>query len=145
MRGIHDSGFETRALKAESKEEMRRKKVELLQKVIGDQKEILADTLGRDTLKLFVPYKEVLDLYDNGLDVPEDITLIWSNDNYGYVRRYPSEKNREGAAETASIITIPTGLPTRKILSLYLFHPSGHRPNMSWKRRMRTAYRSCGS
>ena len=94
MRGIHDSGFETRALKAESKEEMRRKKVELLQKVIGDQKEILADTLGRDTLKLFVPYKEVLDLYDNGLDVPEDITLIWSNDNYGYVRRYPSEKEQ---------------------------------------------------
>ena len=57
MRGIHDSGFETRALKAESKEEMRRKKVALLQKVIGDQKEILADTLGRDTLKRFVPYR----------------------------------------------------------------------------------------
>ncbi len=46
----------------------------------------------KEILKLFIPYKEVLELYDNGLELPEDLTLVWSNDNYGYVRRYPSEE-----------------------------------------------------
>ncbi|MCD8326416.1 MAG: glycosyl hydrolase 115 family protein [Lachnospiraceae bacterium] len=49
----------------------------------------------KDILKLFIPYKEVLELYDNGLQLPEDLTLVWSNDNYGYVRRYPSEEARK--------------------------------------------------
>ena len=43
----------------------------------------------------FIPYKEVLDLYDHGLEVPEDMTLVWANDNYGYIRRYPSEKEKK--------------------------------------------------
>ena len=34
---------------------------------------------------------EVLDLYDKNLNVPEDVTLIWANDNFGHVRRYPNE------------------------------------------------------
>lgn len=94
MRGIHDSGFITSALTAENAEELKDKKVKLLEQVINDQKQILDETLGRKTLMTFVPYKEVLNLYDRGLRVPEDITLIWTNDNYGYVRRYPSEKER---------------------------------------------------
>lgn len=94
MRGIHDSGFETKHLHAETEEEMREKKIQLLQTVMDDQQQILKDTLDQEPLKLFVPYKEVLELYDNGLKIPEDITLIWSNDNYGYVRRYPSEKEQ---------------------------------------------------
>ncbi len=49
----------------------------------------------KNILKLFIPYKEVLELYDNGLELPEDLTLVWSNDNYGYVRRYPSEEARK--------------------------------------------------
>lgn len=91
MRGIHDSGFVTEALTADSEEELKDKKVKLLEQVISDQKEILSDVLKRPCLTTFVPYKEVLNLYDRGLKVPEDVTLIWTNDNYGYVRRYPSE------------------------------------------------------
>ena len=98
MRGIHDSGFVTGALKADTEEELKERKVELLEQVIKDQKQILKDVVGPDTLTTFVPYKEVMDLYDRGLKVPEDVTLIWTNDNYGYVRRYPSqaEQNRAG-------------------------------------------------
>lgn len=95
MRGIHDSGFETRNLHADTKEELREKKIALLEKIMKDQQEILRETLDYDPLKLFIPYKEVLELYDNGLKIPEDITLIWSNDNYGYVRRYPSAQEQE--------------------------------------------------
>lgn len=97
MRGIHDSGFITDALTADSEEELMQKKCRLLEQVIRDQSEILTKTIGKPTLKTFVPYKEVLNLYDLGLDVPEDITLIWTNDNYGYVRRYPSKKEQDRA------------------------------------------------
>lgn len=95
MRGIHDSGFITDALQADSEEELMDKKCKLLEKVISDQIEILNTTLKKETLMTFVPYKEVLNLYDRGLEVPEDVTLIWTNDNYGYIRRYPSAKEQE--------------------------------------------------
>ena len=94
MRGIHDSGFETKNLEGRTKEEIRSAKVSLLEKIIGDQREILQDVLGTDTMMTFIPYKEVLELYDNGLKIPEDMTLVWANDNYGYIRRYPSEKEK---------------------------------------------------
>lgn len=95
MRGIHDSGFETAALAEKSGEELLQAKIALLDSVIEAQQSMLKETLGHETLKTFVPYKEVLELYDNGLQVPEDLTLIWVNDNYGYVRRYPDEKEKK--------------------------------------------------
>ncbi len=94
MRGIHDSGFETRELDGMGPEELRRAKVELLGRVMEDQRKILRETLGHETMMTFIPYKEVLDLYDHGLEVPEDMTLVWANDNYGYIRRFPSEKEK---------------------------------------------------
>lgn len=95
MRGIHDSGFETSALVYHTPEEEKQAKIQLLSQIIKDQRNILEKTLGRDTMMTFVPYKEVLPLYDGGLEVPEDITLVWSNDNYGYIRRYPSKKEQK--------------------------------------------------
>lgn len=101
MRGIHDSGFVTRALSEKnlSEEELKQEKIKLLEKVIADQRELLYENTGRrDLLQSFVPYKEVMLLYDAGLKVPEDVTLIWANDNFGYMRRYPSkeEQKRKG-------------------------------------------------
>ena len=98
MRGIHDSGFEVEKLKNLSGEELKQAKIALLQQVMTDQQEILHTTLGHETMMTFVPYKEVLPLYDGGLEVPENITLVWANDNYGHVRRYPSkeEQKRKG-------------------------------------------------
>lgn len=95
MRGIHDSGFETAAFRGMTGEELKAAKIELLQTVMDDQRKLLSDTLGHDTMMTFVPYKEVLPLYDGGLKVPEDVTLVWANDNYGYIRRYPSEKEKD--------------------------------------------------
>lgn len=95
MRGIHDSGFETRMLDGLTGEKLKEAKIALLQQVMEDQRDILQDTLGKLPLMTFVPYKEVLPLYDGGLRVPEDVTLVWSNDNYGYVRRYTSEQEKQ--------------------------------------------------
>lgn len=95
MRGIHDSGFETRTLAGKTGKELLQAKIDLLTSVITAQERMLGETLEQEPVKIFVPYKEVLELYDNGLQVPEDLTLIWVNDNYGYVRRYPGEKERK--------------------------------------------------
>lgn len=99
MRGIHDSGFVTERIDKNSSlrmEEKRQEKVRLLGEVIQDQRHILQEVLGqekaKDVLQLFIPYKEVLSLYDNGLKLPEDITLMWVDDNFGYMRRYPNGK-----------------------------------------------------
>lgn len=95
MRGIHDSGFETKDLEGKTEDQIRSAKIKLLEKIIADQRAILQGVLGHGTMMTFVPYKEVLELYDNGLKVPEDMTLVWANDNYGYIRRYPSEEEKK--------------------------------------------------
>lgn len=94
MRGIHDSGFEIRALEGLEGEKLRVAKIALLEKIIADQQEILKEELAGEPLQIFIPYKEVMELYDNGLEIPEELTLIWANDNYGYIRRYPGEREK---------------------------------------------------
>ncbi|MFA9370197.1 MAG: glycosyl hydrolase 115 family protein [Labilibaculum antarcticum] len=95
MRGIHDSKMEG----ASGKDEM----VEMVQNIITDQREMLETTLEKsieEIPQVLVPYKEVLDLYNAGLKVPEDISLMWCDDNYGYIRRLSSkeEQKRSGGA-----------------------------------------------
>ncbi|MFI8378180.1 glycosyl hydrolase 115 family protein [Leeuwenhoekiella sp. NPDC079379] len=76
--------------------------VKLLEQVITDQREILKET-KQDLAQVpqaFVPYKEVLHYYQNGLKLPEDVTLVWTDDNYGYLRQLsnPEEQKRSGGA-----------------------------------------------
>lgn len=101
MRGIHDSGFITECIEKDvslTKTEKTDKKITLLEEVISGQRRILREVLGEEkgkkALQTFIPYKEVLDLYDGGLQVPEDVTLIWVDDNFGYMRRYPGKEEQ---------------------------------------------------
>ncbi len=41
----------------------------------------------------FTPYKEVLETYDHGMNVPDDVTLVWSEDDFGYMKRLSNSKN----------------------------------------------------
>ena len=102
MRGVHDFGFSTKMIDEDcslSEEEKKTSRVKLLETIINDQRDMLKKELDLNSpdeaLQSFIPYKEVLDLYDNGLKIPEDVTLIWVNDNFGHIRRYPNEKERE--------------------------------------------------
>lgn len=45
--------------------------------------------------QVFVPYKEVLQIMENGLQVPEDVTLMWCDDNYGYMTRLSDEEQQK--------------------------------------------------
>lgn len=102
MRGIHDSGFETRNLtdgKRLTEEEIMGRKRALLEEIFTVQRELIEQAHPNEEIpQAFVPYKEVLPIYDSGLRVPEDVTLVWVDDNHGYVRRYPSkqEQKRKG-------------------------------------------------
>ncbi len=102
MRGVHDYGFSTKTIdndKTATDQEKEEARVRLLEKIMMDQRDMLREELGLNSpgeaLQSFIPYKEVLDLYDKGLQVPDDVTLIWVNDNFGHVRRYPNAAERE--------------------------------------------------
>ena len=95
MRGLHDE-----AMKGSTDPTDRAR---TLEKVIAKQRDILAKYKKTKVEKLpqiFVPYKETLDIYDAGLRVPEDITLVWPDDNYGYMKRVSnaSEQKRSGGS-----------------------------------------------
>ncbi len=101
MRGIHDTGFVAENLEGGggSPEEVMAKKRALLEEIMEEQRKLIRRVIGRDHVpQSFVPYKEVLPIYDSGLRVPEDVTLVWVDDNHGYMRRYPNaqEKMRSG-------------------------------------------------
>ncbi len=66
--------------------------ISLLEKIVADQRKILADVTGKDLAtipQLWALYKEVQDYYDKGMRVPEDVTLLLCDDNWGNVRRLP--------------------------------------------------------
>ncbi len=93
MRGIHDWGSSMRAIDSNpnlSASEKKQARVQMLSFIIRSQRKLLAENGVADSMQIFIPYKEVLDLYDAGLEVPEDVTLVWANDNFGYMRRFPS-------------------------------------------------------
>lgn len=87
MRGVHDSGME--GVKS-SKEA-----VPVLEQVIKDQRKLLHQDLKKENIpQALVLYKEVLDVYDKGLKVPDDVTLVWPDDNYGYIRRLNDDREK---------------------------------------------------
>lgn len=56
-----------------------------------------------------IPYKEVLDQYNKGLKIPEDVTIMWTDDNYGYIRRISNEEEQKELAAAAFITTLVIG------------------------------------
>ncbi|HEY4354619.1 MAG TPA: glycosyl hydrolase 115 family protein [Acidobacteriaceae bacterium] len=77
--------------------------VALLERIVGDQLQILKQestpTLDRDP-RIWALYKEVQGYYEKGMRVPDNVTLLWSDDNWGNLRRLPTprERSRSGGA-----------------------------------------------
>lgn len=89
MRGVHDGKMQGAKTVAEQKA--------VLERVLKDQRDMLAKYVNKDVTQVpqaFIPYKEVLDIYHVGLEVPEEVTLIWCDDNYGYIRHFPTAEER---------------------------------------------------
>ena len=95
MRGIHDGSME--GVKTADE------KLRGLQSVIDSQRELIAKYYSKDVEnvpQVFIPYKEVLQIYESGLRVPDDVTLMWCDDNYGYMTRLSDaeQQKRSGGA-----------------------------------------------
>ena len=93
LRGLHD-----RAMSGGESLDSRKATV---QRALLNQRKILSDVLGKDASEIpqfFTPYKEVLDVYNQGLELPDDVTIVWPDDNYGYMKRLsgPKEQLRSG-------------------------------------------------
>lgn len=89
MRGVHDGQMQGAKTVAEQKA--------VLERVLKDQRGLLQKYVNKDVTAIpqaFIPYKEVLDIYNAGLQVPDDVTLIWCDDNYGYIRHFPTVEER---------------------------------------------------
>ncbi len=75
--------------------------VALLQRIVEDQRKIITEVTGKpitETPQVWALYKEVQDYYDNGMRVPDDITLLLCDDNWGNIRKLPKpdEAKRAG-------------------------------------------------
>lgn len=95
MRGVHDSGME--GVK-DAKEA-----IPLVEQVMKDQRGLLEKYNGKEATaipQVFTAYKEVLDIYDKGLKIPEDVTLVWPDDNYGYISRLNNEDEKKRSGGT---------------------------------------------
>lgn len=93
IRGVHDGKMQGANTIQEQKD--------AITNIFVDQRNLIKKYANKDVEQVpqvFIPYKEVLDVYNAGLEVPEDVTLMWTDDNYGYIRHFPTvaERNRIG-------------------------------------------------
>ena len=89
IRGIHD-----RAMEGPDDPQAR---IAMVEQTFADQRALIrehvTDRYGTPA-ECFVPYKEVLPLYNAGLKVPDEATLVWPDDNWGYIRHLPTAAER---------------------------------------------------
>lgn len=98
MRGRTDEGM--MAPKGATNED---KATKIQHDIIPDQRKMLADHLHVDPStvpQIFIPYKETLVQYQSGLELPDDVTIVWPDDNHGYIRQLstPAENARSGGS-----------------------------------------------
>lgn len=93
MRGVHDTGLEATGTKEV--------KARLVESVIASQQAILRKHGHSDAPQVDWLYKESIDLYRVGMKIPDDVTLGWTDDNYGYIRQMPNAEERKRAGGSA--------------------------------------------
>lgn len=93
LRGLHD-----KAMEGDRNFEERKR---TLEEALDDQRRILSDIIKKPLTEIpqaFTPYKEVMDIYSKGMALPDEVTIIWPDDNFGYMKRLsnPREQKRSG-------------------------------------------------
>lgn len=89
LRGMHDEG-----MLGVTEEQ----KLLVLEEAVVDQRGLLSKHIHKpidEIPQIFVPYKEVLGIYEKGMKLPEDITIVWPDDNYGYIKKLSNEKEQQ--------------------------------------------------
>ncbi|MDR2902995.1 MAG: glycosyl hydrolase 115 family protein, partial [Clostridiales bacterium] len=103
MRGAHDEPFNTANINqpayASYGADEATRKANLLNEIIREQQDILLKELGQEkydkSFQAMIPYKEVLPIYNHpAFDLPENVAVIWCDDNHSIMRRMPDEVER---------------------------------------------------
>ncbi len=90
LRGANDSAM--------AKDKPIQEIIDKLQEIIEVQRKIIAEEVNPDVTKvpqLWCPYKETQEYYEKGAKIPDDITILWCDDNWGNIRRLPTEQERK--------------------------------------------------
>lgn len=90
MRGVHDAVMAGNLPLSEQPR--------VLEKALADQRDLIVKHTGKkveEVPQVFFPYKEVLDIYEEGMDLPDDVTIIWSDDDFGYIKRLSNAKEQK--------------------------------------------------
>lgn len=95
LRGVHDSAMEGATSPGQARD--------TVQQVVALQRDMLGRSLGKPPAAIptvLTMYKEVLDYYNGGMQVPGEVTLVWPDDNYGYLHQLgtAAERARPGGA-----------------------------------------------
>ena len=98
MRGVHDGGLHAKRLPRNDL----KSRIALMENIISSQRAMLAGAFGEENMppQLFIPYKEVAQLYHGngeipGVQLPEDVTVMYTDDNHGYLRQVPTEAEKQ--------------------------------------------------
>ncbi len=70
----------------------------LVQRIFGIQRALLKRYVTHRwgaVAQCYVPYKEALLVYNSGLDVPPDVTIVWPDNNFGYIRQFSNRRQRQ--------------------------------------------------
>ncbi|MBN2167117.1 MAG: glycosyl hydrolase 115 family protein [Marinilabiliaceae bacterium] len=98
MRGRDDSG-----MLAPPGTTNEQKAAKIQNEIIPDQRQMITDHVHdnpEEIPQIFIPYKETLVQYQSGLTLPDDVTMVWPDDNHGYIRQLStaSERARPGGS-----------------------------------------------
>ncbi|MTK54332.1 glycosyl hydrolase 115 family protein [Paludibacter sp.] len=77
--------------------------ISMVEEIVRNQQKIISEEMNTSLEKVpqaWCLYKEIMEYYNNGMRVPDNITLLWADDNWGNIRRLPNdaERKRSGGA-----------------------------------------------
>lgn len=117
---------------------------ELLETIVADQRAILADVTKRPaeaTPQMWALYKEVQDYYDHGMRVPDDVTLLFADDNWGQIRRLATaDLTRKGGYGVYYHFDYVGAPRNYKWLNTNQIEKSWQQMDLAWQRGARTIW-----
>ena len=115
--------------------------IELLETIVADQRALIEEVTGKpasEVPQVWALYKEVQDYYDQGMTVPDDVTLLFADDNWGQIRRLPTrDTDRKGGFGVYYHFDY-VGVPRNyKWLNTNQIEKVWQQMNLAWQRRVR--------
>jgi hypothetical protein len=118
--------------------------IRTLETIVADQRRIIATVTGRpaaQTPQVWALYKEVQDYYDRGMQVPDDVILLFADDNWGQIRRLPpSGSRRQGGYGVYYHFDYVGGPRNYKWLNTVQIEKTWQQMDLAWARGARSLW-----